>query len=251
MQMAEPFNRTGSNGKGVTASFRRRSSITLETIEDLFARAACVQDVRHETVQSVCQERGVDLQRSLARGRAALYGRYLRHCLDDNVLSAEENGDLIHLREILLLSPDEVMDVHDAVAVEVYGEAVNEVLADFRLDDDEAEFLRRLRGDLHLPEDRADQIFRTAAADAQGRAISEASSRDPVFTNHRVAAGEFTGRSAESLEGAINDALAKASLGIPSLHWFEVIQTAGYVENGIVSGWHASLRAGIRTDEAR
>jgi flavin-binding protein dodecin len=249
--MAEPFKRTQSNGKGVTATFRRRSSITLERIEDLFAQASCVQDVQHESVQGVCQERGIDLQRRLGRGRAALYGRYLKHCLDDNELSEQENADLKHLREILLLSLDEVMAVHDAVAVEIYGEAVQEVLADFQLDADEAEFLQRLRVDLDLPEDRADRIFRSQEADARSRAINQASSRDAVFSQHRVPAGEFIGRSKDSLESAINDAIAKATLAIPRLHWFEVLETAGYVESGAVSGWHVIVRGGLRAEEAR
>lgn len=184
--MAEPFKRTQSNGKGVTATFRRRSSITLERIEDLFAQASCVQDVQQESVRGVCQERGIDLQRRLGRGRAALYGRYLRHCLDDNVLSEQENADLKHLCEILLLSADEVMAVHDA-----------------------------------------------------------------VFSQHRVPAGEFIGRSNDSLESAINDAIAKATLPIPRLHWFEVLETAGYVESGAASGWHVIVRGGLRAEEAR
>jgi hypothetical protein len=102
--MAEPFNRSQSNGKGVTATFRRRGSITLERIEDLFASAGCVQEVEHEIIQGICQERGIDLERSLARGRAALYSRYLKYCLDDNVLSEQESEDLKHLRDVLLLS---------------------------------------------------------------------------------------------------------------------------------------------------
>jgi flavin-binding protein dodecin len=247
--MAEPFNRSQSNGKGVTATFRRRSSITLERIEDLFASAGCVQEVEHEIIQGICQERGIDLERSLARGRAALYSRYLKYCLEDNVLSEQESEDLKHLRDVLLLSAKEVMAVHDTVAIEVYGEAVHEVLADFQLDDDEAQFLRRLREDLQLPEDRADQIFRTESAAARSRAVSHASSRDPIFTKHRVSAGEFTGRSNDSLEAAINDAIEKATMAVPRLHWFEVTETAGYIENGAASGWHVSVRAGIRTEE--
>jgi len=249
--MAEPFNRSQSTDKGVAATFRRRSSITLELVEDLFARASSLRDVKSGKVDDICHARGIELRRSLAHGRAELYRRYLKYCLDDNVLSEHESADLTHLRGVLQLSPDETMAVHDSVAIEVYGEAVQEVLADFQLDDDEARFLERLRADLHLPEERADQIFRTESAEARQRAFSVASSRDTAFSKHRVAAGEFTGRSVESLEAAINDAIAKATLAIPGLYWFEVSETLGYVEDGSVSGWHVTIRAGIRTEELR
>ena len=81
------------------------------------------------------------------------------------------------------------------------------------------------------------------------KVLSDAGMRDRQFLKHRVAAGEFTGRSDSSLEKAIDDALAKASLAIPSLHWFEVSQIAGYVEEGRSSGWHVTLKAGIRSDD--
>lgn len=223
----------------------------MEKIEDLFAQASCVQDVQLESVQDVCQERGIDLQRRLGRGRTALYGRYLKHCLDDDVLSERENADLTHLRDVLLLSPAEVLTVHDAIAIEIYGEAVHEVLADLQLDADEAEFLQRLRIDLDLPEDRADRIFRSQEADARIRAITQASSRDALFSQHRVPAGQFIGRSNDSLENAINDVIAKATLAIPRLHWFEVLETAGYVESGAVSGWHVVVRGGLRAEDLR
>ena len=40
-------------------------------------------------------------------------------------------------------------------------------------------------------------------------------------------------------------------MAVPRLHWFEVTETAGYIENGEVSGWHVSVRAGIRMEELR
>lgn len=245
--MATPFERSEST-KGGIAVLRRRTSVTLEGIEDLLAEASCVRDVTSAMVSQLCEQRRIDLASRLVRGRRQLYRRYLRHCFDDKVLSDDERADLAHLRALLHLSPEDLSAIHDEVAVEVYGEAVQEVLDDFRLDDDEANFLRGLRGQLGLTNDRAERIMQEERSVARSRALSQAESRDRQFIEHRAAAGEFTGRSNGSLEDAVEDALAKAALAIPSLHWFEVSHIAGYVGDGKTESWHVTLRAGIRGD---
>jgi hypothetical protein len=142
-----------------------------------------------------------------------------------------------------------VSGVHDEVAVEVYGDAVDEVLEDFRLDDDEAAFLQRLREDLSLPEERAERILNRGAAVARDRALSQASSGDEYFAKHLEPAGQFVGRSTSSLQEAIDDALSKAVIAIPKLHWFEVMDLSGYVEQGRTSSWHVTVQAGIQQAE--
>jgi len=246
--MADPFERNRQAGGGLERVLKR-SSVTLDSIEGLLADASCVRDVSPEIVSGVCAERGVDLRRRLQRGRKRLYRRYLKHCLNDMTLSEEESAELEHLRELLHLTSSDVAPVHDEVAIEVYGEAVEEVLADFQLDDGEAAFLTRLRRDLALSEESADRIYRRSASDARSRARSQASARDEQFVQSRAPAGEFTGRSSESLEAAIHNALAKATLAVPGLHWFEVNQISGYVADGRANGWHVTLQAGIPRDD--
>jgi len=244
--MASPYQKlepaTGSAGV-----FRRKSSVTLEGIEDLLADAANVRDVTPVMITDLCEQRKIDLKNRLARGRRLLYRRYLSHCLEDKRLSRDEHADLAHLRLLLHLNQHELSHIHDEVAIEVYGEAVHEVLGDFRLDDQEAAFLTTLQKDLGLSEVKADSIYREESSMARSRAMSEAASRDQQFTLHRKPAGEFTGRSNDSLEAAIEDGLAKATLAVPGLHWFEVGDISGYIEEGHAKSWHVTLRAGIDT----
>lgn len=246
--MATPYQRAEET-KSSRGVLRRRGSITLEGIEDLLAQANCVRDVTHTVVSKLCEERRIDLANRLTRGRRQLYRRYLQHCFEDMVLSEEERADLAHLRSLLHLSASDLAAIHDEVAIEVYGEAVQEVLDDFRLDDNEADFLRGLREQLGLSEEKAERILRDGSGKARTRALSQAGLSDLQFTEHRVAAGEFTGRSDGTLETAIEDALTKAALAIPRLHWFEVTEIAGYVADGTTESWHVKLRAGIRRDE--
>jgi hypothetical protein len=245
--MATPYERAESTNHR-RAVLRRRGSITLEGIEDLLAQATSVREVTATMIGKLCEERRVDLSNRLVRGRKQLYLRYLRHCFEDKVLSEEEQADLAHLRSLLHLSAADLAAIHDEVAIEVYGEAVHEVLEDFRLDQDEADFLRNLRDQLGLAAEKAERIYQDGSSEARRRALSQAGSRDQQFVEHHAEAGRFTGRSDESLESAIEDALAKAALGIPSLHWFEVVEIAGYVTNGKAGSWHVTLRAGILKD---
>ena len=247
--MAKPFQKAQSTGRGAGQIFRRRGSITLECIEDLLADASTVRVVSAEVVAKVCAERGVDLRTRLGRGRRRLYHRYLQHCFEDKLLSSEERADLAHLREILQLPAEDLSAIHDEVAIEVYGDAVNEVLADYRLDDNEAEFLRALREELGLSEERAEEIYRDGTIASRDRALGSAVSRDSQFIERHVAAGNFTGRSTGTFDDAVEHALAKAALAIPKLHWFEVTEIAGYVEDGQAASWHVTLRGGIQKDE--
>lgn len=242
--MASPYQRAESNSSS-TGVFRRKASITLEGIEDMLARAENVRDVTPKMIAELCEQRKINLTSRLERGRQQLYRRYLSHCLEDKRLSKEERADLAHLSDLLHLRQNNLSRIHDEVAIEVYGEAVNEVLEDFRLDDEEAAFLRDLQKDLGLSGVQADRIYREGSSMARVRAINQAGSQDPQFNRHREPAGEFTGRSNDSLEGAIEDGLSNAALAVPGLHWFEVGQISGYIEEGRPKSWYVTLRAGI------
>lgn len=244
--MATPYKQAESTNRGLGGL--RRGSITLAGIENLLAQAASVREVTPAMISKLCEERRIDLPNRLARGRRELYRRYLTYCFSDKLLSEQERADLSHLRSLLHLSVDELSAIHDEVAIEVYGEAVHEVLEDFQLDEEEDNFLRELRNELGLTDQTADRIFRDESSEAQFRAKSLAESRDRQFVAHRTAAGEFAGRSDTSFEGAIEDALASATLAIPRLHWFQVTEIAGYMADGKTTGWHITLQAGIQQE---
>jgi flavin-binding protein dodecin len=193
---------------------------TFEAIEDLLAHAAGVRAVGVEAVQTVCEDLGADLRHKYLSDRKHLYRRYLAYCLEDKELSEEENADLQHLR----------------------------FLADLKLDPEEEAFLRRLRGELHLSEQVAAQLYTEGEYSARDRVLSKASAPDRLFLSHRAPAGEFTGRSTTTIEDAVAEALAKATVAIPSLHWFELTHIAGYVEEGQTRGWHVTLHAGVSAE---
>lgn len=53
---------------------------------------------------------------------------------------------------------------------------------------------------------------------------------------------EVVGSSPESIEGAIGNAIDKASKTLRELRWFEVVETRGHVENGKVGHYQVKLK---------
>lgn len=53
---------------------------------------------------------------------------------------------------------------------------------------------------------------------------------------------EVVGSSPESIEGAIANAVEKASKTLRELRWFEVVETRGHVESGKVSHYQVKLK---------
>ncbi len=56
---------------------------------------------------------------------------------------------------------------------------------------------------------------------------------------------ELVGSSSESIEKAIENAIAKASETIRNLRWFEVVETRGHLEDGKVSHYQVTVKIGF------
>ncbi len=60
---------------------------------------------------------------------------------------------------------------------------------------------------------------------------------------------ELVGSSSESLEDAIQVALARARQTLRNLDWFEVKEIRGSLSDGQVSAYQVTLRVGFRLEE--
>ena len=59
---------------------------------------------------------------------------------------------------------------------------------------------------------------------------------------------ELVGSSENSIEDAIQNAIARASKTIRAMKWFEVVQTRGHIEKGSVRHYQVTLRVGFTLD---
>ena len=60
---------------------------------------------------------------------------------------------------------------------------------------------------------------------------------------------ELVGSSEKSIEDAIQNAITRASKTIREMKWFEVLETRGHIDKGIVAHYQVTLRVGFTLEE--
>ena len=68
------------------------------------------------------------------------------------------------------------------------------------------------------------------------------------MSSHVYKVIEIVGSSAESIDGAIRNAVERASKSVRSIGWFEVVGTRGHVEDGRVAHFQVTLKIGFTLD---
>ncbi|MEE9398051.1 MAG: dodecin [Methylococcales bacterium] len=69
------------------------------------------------------------------------------------------------------------------------------------------------------------------------------------MTEHTYKKIELTGSSYESIQQAIENAIAKASKTIHDMRWLEVIETRGHIDQGKVAHWQVTIKVGFTLHE--
>ena len=60
---------------------------------------------------------------------------------------------------------------------------------------------------------------------------------------------ELTGSSTKSSDDAIRVAIAKAGKTMRNMHWFEVIETRGQIDNAKVAHWQVTIKVGFTLED--
>ncbi|HEV7440283.1 MAG TPA: dodecin [Methylobacterium sp.] len=61
---------------------------------------------------------------------------------------------------------------------------------------------------------------------------------------------ELVGSSPNSIEDAVQAAVARASQTVRNLRWFEILETRGQIADGKVQHYQVTLKVGFTMDEA-
>jgi hypothetical protein len=69
------------------------------------------------------------------------------------------------------------------------------------------------------------------------------------MSDHTYKIIELTGSSEDSSDQAIQNAIAKASETVKHMHWFEVVESRGYIEEGQVKYWQVTIKVGFRIED--
>lgn len=65
------------------------------------------------------------------------------------------------------------------------------------------------------------------------------------MTQHVYKIVEVVGSSTISVDDAIKAAIHEAAQSLRKLRWFEVLETRGHIEEGVVAHWQVRLRLGF------
>ena len=66
---------------------------------------------------------------------------------------------------------------------------------------------------------------------------------------HTYKSIEITGSSKTGTDDAIRNAISKAAKTIKNMHWFEVVNTRGYIEDSEVQYWQVTIKIGFRLED--
>ena len=69
------------------------------------------------------------------------------------------------------------------------------------------------------------------------------------MNDHTYKQVELTGSSRTGIEDAVQNAIAKAGKTLHNIHWFQVIDTRGYIENNSIDYWQVTIKLGFRLDD--
>lgn len=69
------------------------------------------------------------------------------------------------------------------------------------------------------------------------------------MSDHVYKTVELTGSSPDSIERAVETALAKAGHTVRNMRWFEVVSMRGHIEDGAISHWQVTIKLGFTLDE--
>ncbi|HVB27077.1 MAG TPA: dodecin [Mycobacteriales bacterium] len=69
------------------------------------------------------------------------------------------------------------------------------------------------------------------------------------MSDHTYGVTEIVGTSADSLQAAIRNGVARASQTVRNLDWFEVVGVRGHIVDGDVGHFQVQMKVGFRIDE--
>ena len=68
------------------------------------------------------------------------------------------------------------------------------------------------------------------------------------MTRHVYKHIELTGSSPDSIEDAVQSAIAKAHETVHNIQWFKIVETRGHVVDGKVAHWQVTMQLGFTLD---
>jgi len=69
------------------------------------------------------------------------------------------------------------------------------------------------------------------------------------MSNHVYKIIELTGSSSNTIQEAIENAVARASKTVHNMRWLEVTDTRGHIEDGRIAHWQVTVKVGFTLND--
>lgn len=69
------------------------------------------------------------------------------------------------------------------------------------------------------------------------------------MSHHTYKKLELVGSSPNSIEEAVQNAVAKASETVRNLRWLEVVETRAHIEDGRIAHWQVTVKIGFTLED--
>lgn len=115
-------------------------------------------DVKAEQINDVFTKYKVGNNSKFKNSLYDIYKAFLKHCLNDKVLTEQESFELKHLKSILGLTDYDANRMFNELAEEIYKKSFNEVISDGIVDNSEKELLEKMKSNLCLSDEIAAKI---------------------------------------------------------------------------------------------
>ena len=69
------------------------------------------------------------------------------------------------------------------------------------------------------------------------------------MSNHIYKKIELVGSSPNSIEEAVQNAVAKAAQSLRNLRWFEVVETRGQIDHDRIAHWQVTVKVGFTLED--
>ena len=144
-------------------------------INNLFANNDNVRNISPESINNIFYKNKIKkIPAKYQEKLADFYRVYLSYCLYDKYLSEEEISDLLYIKNLLSLKDDEIDKINKIEVEATYKKAIDEVLTDGSINQDEKDFLDKLEKNLKLPDELAREIYIESSNKLLGNYLTEA-----------------------------------------------------------------------------
>lgn len=109
-----------------------------------------LKEIEVEEIEKIAFKYKVDLSKTFNHQLKDLYLQKLKDCLSDNLLSNQDIVSLNHLKHLFDLNDEEVDEMHDEAAGEIFKKFHDKIISDGKLEKEEDDFLDKLKKDLRL-----------------------------------------------------------------------------------------------------